>query len=221
MLRCDCPTEVDEARLRAYLPRCRVRDALLIELGFETGLRISELLSLKVGDVWKAGAPLGLLKVPRRRLKGGRGIRADLVRGRVIPLNERARAAIGAALSARQGAAECDALFPSRQGGGRALTRRQGSRIIRGIFRRAGLDPTRIWGGHSMRRRFVRRIYEATRDIELTRVAIGHRWVSTTQGYLAFGEEDAAEAILRIGAIPPAQARPAEDAPGASAGPRS
>ncbi len=80
------------------------------------------------------------------------------------------------------------------------------------------LDPTRVWGAHSLRRRFVRRVYEATQNIELTRIAVGHRWLTTTQGYLGFGEEDAAEAILKIGAIP-APARPDEASPGVSAGP--
>jgi hypothetical protein len=52
-----------------------------------------------------------------------------------------------------------------------------------------------------MRRRFCRRIYEATRDINVTRAAVGHRWIQTTQLYLGLADEAAAAAILAVGRV--------------------
>jgi len=67
------PTEIDEARLRAHFPKCRRSDVLLIVLGMETALRISELVALRVQDVWRNRAPVSVLHCARRHLKGGRG----------------------------------------------------------------------------------------------------------------------------------------------------
>ncbi len=163
----------------------------------ETGLRLSELLSLKVSSVWQNGAPVSVLRVPRWQLKGGRGPRARSIPGRVIPLNSKAQAALAEYLVSRQADPE-EALFPSREGGA-ALTRRQGTRIVRKVLVAAGLDPARVWGGHSLRRRFCQRIYDQTKDINLTRAAVGHRWIQTTQLYLGLADESAAEAILALG----------------------
>jgi integrase len=197
MNRCDGLSELDEERLRAFLPQVPARDQLLIILGMETGLRLSELLSLEVRNVWQNGAPMSVLRVPRRQLKGGRGPRARSVPGRAIPLNTRARVALADYLASRR-ADPPDALFPSREGGA-ALTRRQGTRIVRRVLVGAGLDSARVWGGHSLRRRFCQRVYEATRDIDLTHAAVGHRWIQTTQLYLGLADESAAEAILALG----------------------
>lgn len=48
MLRADTPTDLDWERLVQHLPNCAPRDRVLIELGTQTGLRLSELLQLRV-----------------------------------------------------------------------------------------------------------------------------------------------------------------------------
>lgn len=200
MERCDIPTEVDEERVRAVLPTVAPRDRLLIELGWETGLRISELLSLKVGQVLLDGHPVSVLRVRRASLKNGRGVRARSVPGRVIPLNDRARAAIGECLTPEQIADPVSPVFLSRQGDRSPLTRRQATRVIKKIFLDAGLDPCRIWGTHTLRKRYVRRVYDLSgHDINLTRAAVSHRYISTTQAYLGLDEVEAEGVILRLG----------------------
>ena len=207
MNRCDCPSELDEARVQPVLVAGAPRDRLLCVLGFETGLRISELLGLRLGDIWQGGAPsVRVLRVTRNRLKSGRGERACSVRSRAVPLNSRARLTLLEHFG-RQVAPPKDApLFPSREGGGRAITRRQATRIIRKIFLTAGCDTAGVWAGHSLRRRFVRRIFDATRDINITREAVGHRYIATTQLYLGLVEEEAHAAILAIGCLEPGTA---------------
>jgi site-specific recombinase XerD len=198
MNRCDCPTELDEAKLQAHLPSCSPRDRLLITLGFETGLRLSELLGLTVGHVWRDGRPTSILRLARSGLKGGRGKWARSVASRAIPLNARAREEVRAYMSAVSAAEAAAPLFPSREGPG-PLSRRQASRAIARIFRAAGLDPSRVWAGHSLRRRFVTRIYEQTHDINLARAAVGHRWVTTTQAYAGLDDACVEQAILTLG----------------------
>ena len=200
MNRADCPNDLDEERIERALPDCPPRDRALVVVAMETGLRLSELLRLQIGSVWQGGTCVPILRVSRRDLKGGRGVRARSVRSRAIPLNDRARVALADYLGPREKAApvgNAEPLFPSRKGN-KPLGRSQGWRIIRGVLRGAGLDPHRVWAGHSLRRRFARRIFLAT-DLETTRLAIGHRWINTTQLYLGMGEDDAAAAIVELG----------------------
>jgi site-specific recombinase XerD len=197
MRRCDCPTELDEVRLDLHLSHCPPRDMLLVRLGLETGLRISELLSLKICDVWQRDHAVSLLRVARARLKGGRGVRARSVSSRAIPLNAAAQEAIQRAFENGSDVDLSGPLFPGRKGTG-AITRRHASRVIGEVFRAAGLDPHRTWAGHSLRRRFARRVFEVSGSLEITRAALGHRWVTTTQTYVGLGEDEAANAILRL-----------------------
>jgi integrase len=206
MNRADCPTEIEEARVRVALADASPRDQALLEVGFQTGLRLSELIGLCVGDVWRAGRLVSVLRISRSRLKGGRGgRRARNVNSRVVPLNDLARAAIADHLATLPPALVKPEtpLFFGRTRRLRPLTRQQAARVVKKIFLAAGLSPDRVWSGHSLRRRFVRRVFEATSDVNLARQAIGHRWIATTQLYLGLAEDETAAAILRIGASPP------------------
>ncbi|WP_438480834.1 tyrosine-type recombinase/integrase [Oleiharenicola lentus] len=201
MLRADTPTDLDWERLNQHLPCCDPRDRALIELGVQTGLRLSELLALRIQDVWRNGTPLPVLRVSRRNLKGGRGCRARLVSSRTIPLNVRARNALAAHLGPTI-RSPVSPLFPSRNAAGlQPLCRQQAVRIIKKIFLNAGLDPHRVWSGHSLRKRFVRGIFDQTGSINIARQAVGHRWITTTQLYLGLDEEEAQLAIEKLGEL--------------------
>jgi integrase len=54
----------------------RTRDKALFILGLKTGLRISELLSLKVGDVYQYGRLADVVYVERKHMKNGLFLRA-------------------------------------------------------------------------------------------------------------------------------------------------
>jgi site-specific recombinase XerD len=202
MLRATCPNEIDEAKVLASLANHSFRDQALVVTGFETGLRISELCALEVGAVWRDGACLSTLRCSRSQLKGGRGLRARSVASRCLPINERLREYLSRFLSERENAGPLNPrapLFPSAKGRGRQpIERRHAWRLIRGIFLSAGLDPAKTWSGHSLRRRFVRRVFDAS-DLEIARVAVGHASAITTCAYLFLGGEAADRAILQIG----------------------
>ena len=202
MLRATCPTEIDETKVLAALANHPLRDQTLVVTGFETGLRISELCALEVGAVWRDGACLSTLRRSRSQLKGGRGPRARSVASRSIPLNERLQEYLARFLAERATAGPVNPrspLFPRAKGKGKKpIERRHAWRLIRGIFLSAGLDPAKTWSGHSLRRRFVRRVFDAS-DLETARVAVGHASAITTCAYLFLGEEAADRAILQIG----------------------
>jgi integrase len=183
----------------AALPSHPLRSQLLVIIGFETGLRTSEICGLRTGDLWRNGACVSTLRFSKRRLKGGRRI-GSRVRSREIPVNDRAREFISRYMQEREKDGPLDPrlpLFPSRQGR-RALGREQAWRIIRGIFLQAGLDPARTWSGHSLRRRHIRRVFELS-DLETARICAGHASPLSTASYLFLGLERAAECVLEIG----------------------
>ena len=179
-------------------------------IGLSTGFRIHEILGMSVGHVatGRPGSPeLQLradLTVERHGLKFGRSAKASRIRARRVPLTARLRQLLGDYLHERFQfhfwSTELGArpLLPSRKGSG-PLRRWQAAKIVRNACRGAGLDPAQPWGTHSLRKCFARLVYEESgHDIDLTRVALGHSSVTTTQRYLATSESAAFDAIGRI-----------------------
>lgn len=194
-------SEVQEGAVRAALVHFSYRDRLLVLMGLHTGFRIHELLSITVAQVWDGGRVRAQLQVARGRMKGGSGERRRAVCSRTVPLHPVVVGALQDYLEDRayEGTCRPDALlFQSRQGGA-ALGRLQANRILEAVFARAGLRGAGVWGSHSLRKTFARRVYDKSgHDLELTRAALGHRNIGTTQRYLATSQEAAAAAILAL-----------------------
>lgn len=194
--------EKDEPRVSASLAEFPLRDQALIELGLNTGFRITELLSLTIGQIWEAGRVKAQVKVTRAKLKGGHGCRRKAIASRSVPLNATVAAMLEQYLFARFGSGEPDPtlpLFPSRQAG-RALSRWQANRIVHAVFEKAGLGSAESYGTHSLRKTFCRRVYAATKyDINLTRAVMGHTNISTTQKYLHIDDAEMTAVVNAIG----------------------
>ena len=88
-------TDSEFSHLSAHFSAAgRTRDVLLLKLGCGTGYRISEILALRVRDVWTGHDVAKEVTIARRNLKGGRGAHSRSVRGRRVPLAEPVREAI-------------------------------------------------------------------------------------------------------------------------------
>jgi len=123
--------ENDEPLVIAALKEFSLRDQALIILGLNTGFRITEILSLTVGQVWDAGRVKAQVKVSRAQLKGGRGRHRKTVVSRSVPLNAAVTAVLEQYLFARFGSGAADPLaplFPSRKHGA-SITRWQANRF--------------------------------------------------------------------------------------------
>ncbi len=157
------------------------RDRALFVLGVKTGLRISELLSLRVGDVAER------VSVARRNTKGRR-------EGRSVALHAAARAAVDTWVEEASLVAE-EPLFKSREGG--AITRNAAYKILKGAFSRAGV--TGRTGTHSLRKTFAAKMYAALdRDLVKVKAALGHRDINSTVSYLSFEASEVDAAILAV-----------------------
>ena len=122
----------EEIKLLAALDRRR--DQVLFLIGRYTGFRITELLSIRVRDVWDRAGVLSEITLSRQRLKGGQGVQRRRVRSRTVPLSPRLRAALQTFLDERfEGTAPApdDFLFASRIGENRPISRVQAYRILK------------------------------------------------------------------------------------------
>jgi site-specific recombinase XerD len=159
-----------------------LRDRALFVTGVKTGLRVSELLSLRVKDV------ADRVSVAKRNTKGS-------LEGRSVVLHPAAREAIDAWVSAA-GLSPEDALFRSREGSG-AISRNMAYKVLKGAFARAGVEGKT--GTHSMRKTFASKVYAALgRDLVKVKAALGHRDINSTVSYLSFETSEVDAAILAV-----------------------
>jgi integrase len=165
-----------------------LRNQALFTLGVKTGLRISELLQLRVMDVYRGGQVVMWLRVRHVKRRTA---------GRRLPLHQQAQQALEAWLRSwrEQPPAPEAWLFPSRQGSGKPLGGVQAWQIFDLARRRCGI-PEPI-GTHCLRKTFAQYVYKATgHDLIRTQYALGHAYVTSTQCYLEGADETLFQVIL-------------------------
>ena len=156
------------------------RNRGLFMIGVSTGGRISELLSLQIGDVYQNNKPVTDLLFDKSIVKGGEVSRA-------VPVNSDGRAAIDSLIGWHRGHYKTSAptrpLFPSRNGNGiQGMSRRTAHDVLKAAFEAAGLNGH--LATHSLRKSFAQRLYDQTGDIFAVQEMLGHKNVATTQKYL-------------------------------------
>lgn len=183
--------ESEFSTISAYFSAAgKTRNLLLLKLGCGSGYRISELLALRVRDVWTGTEVARELTIARRNLKGGRGAYHRSVRGRRVPLAEPVREAIREHLVTIGTDSPDRALFSTTFAKGEPMDRSAVFRVLTEACRRCGIDTTRI-STHSLRKTFVGRIYKASNhDLIATQRIVGHTSPATTARYL---ETDSAQ----------------------------
>jgi len=172
----------------------KVRNRGLFMLGVSTGGRISELLSLTIGDVYQNESAVTDLLYDKSIVKGGEVSRA-------VPVNKDGRDAIDALISWQReqyGSTKGSRpLFPSRHKSGTVPMHRQTAhQMLKKAFIAAGLNGK--IATHSLRKSFAQRVYEQSGDIYLVKELLGHRNVATTQQYLGVNYADARDAVEAI-----------------------
>ena len=144
-----------------------LRDKAMFELFYSSGLRLSELTSLSLGDIDVAD---GTVRVTG---KGGKT--------RVVPVGRHALVALDAWLTPRGLLAASDetALFLGQSG------RRLGARAVQLRLKhwaaRLGLD--RSLHPHMLRHSFASHVLQSSGDLRAVQEMLGHASISTTQVY--------------------------------------
>ena len=187
------PLDNEEIRLvsACFDGRFEARNRGLFMLGVSTGGRISELLSLQIGDAYQNGSAVTDLLYNKSIVKGGEVSRA-------VPVNRDGRQAIEDIIGwhcKQYGTAHKDRpLFPSRNGQGtKRMSRRTAHDVLKKAFIAAGLNGH--LATHSLRKSFAQRLYDRTGDIFAVQEMLGHRNVATTQKYLGVNYASVREAV--------------------------
>ena len=129
----------------------QIRNRALFMLGVSTGGRISELLSLQIGDVYQNQAPVTDLLFDKSIVKGKEQSRA-------VPVNHDGRLAIDELITWHRNEyksiAKARPLFPSRNGQGKKrMSRRAAHNVLKTAFESAGLNGK--LASHSLRKSFA------------------------------------------------------------------
>lgn len=161
-----------------------LRLVALVEMAYASGLRVSELLALKVEAVRRDPAYLIV------RGKGGKE--------RLAPLNAAAREAIKAWLTARDAARSPNApdsawLFPSHGKTGH-LTPRRFAQLLDQAALAANIDPARV-SPHVLRHAFATHLLEGGADLRVVQTLLGHADISTTQIYTHVATDRLAQVV--------------------------
>ncbi|RJQ45511.1 MAG: site-specific tyrosine recombinase XerD [Gaiellales bacterium] len=169
------PTVLNPAEVGSLLARADgagpagLRDRAMMELLYGAGLRVSELVDLRLADIDIEGGYVRCF---------GKGSKE-----RMVPFGEPAAAAIERYLRLGRrlfgGEVKTDHLFLNRFG--RGLTRQSIHRIIAGYAREAGLS--RKITPHTLRHSFATHLLAGGADLRSVQEMLGHADVSTTQVY--------------------------------------
>lgn len=148
--------------------RLGLRDAALLETLYATGLRVSELVGLRLQDL---DLETGVL---RAFGKGGKQ--------RLVPMGAEARRAVLEYLTdVRPGLVSrpTDVFFLTRRG--ERMTRQGFWKLIKGVALKAGI--TKNLSPHKLRHSFATHLLERGADLRAVQEMLGHADVSTTQIY--------------------------------------
>ncbi len=169
------------------------RDKALFILGCYTGFRITELLSITLGDIFQHGKIIDEVHVKRKNTKGKR-------KGRSQPIHPVAKEALSvwiSILTAQSSTTSTTPLFKGINRGEKAITARQAWVILKNAYEAAGI--TGRTGTHCMRKSFAHNIHNLMgKDILKTKQALGHVRLESAVSYLEVDQLEINTAILRL-----------------------
>lgn len=162
----------------------------MVELSYASGLRVSEMLSLKLSAVEK------LEQVVRLKGKGGKE--------RWVPLNDMAKLALKNYLSVRsefltkaerQGKkSDGGYLFPSYGKNG-YVTRQRFGQLLKQLAQSAGLDQSKV-SPHVLRHAFACHLLAGGADLRSLQSLLGHSHITTTEIYTQIDQSAAEQLVL-------------------------
>ncbi|MFI3304946.1 MAG: site-specific tyrosine recombinase/integron integrase [Rikenellaceae bacterium] len=158
-----------------------VRDRAIVEMLYSCGLRVSELTSLRLDDIFFGE---GYLRVV------GKGEKQ-----RLVPLSSVARRRVEQYLECRGGeGSSVETLFLNNRG--RGLTRVMVFTIVRGAAAAAGV--TQRVSPHTFRHSFATHLLEGGASIRAVQEMLGHESITTTEIYTHVSQTHLREVIERL-----------------------
>jgi len=169
--------------MKKVLKGSNLRDHVLFTLGINSGLRVSDLLKLKVTDVLDE----------RGRVKDRITVREKKTgKSKTFPFSDTVIKALKEYLMETHPEVT---LFPSRKGGG-PITRQQAYRIINDTARTVGIKD-RI-GTHTLRKTFGYHAYIAGVDVTRIQSLLNHSSPKETLRYIGITQDELDDVYLNL-----------------------
>jgi Site-specific recombinase XerD len=157
-----------------------VRDYCLFTLGINSGLRISDLLNLKISDVVDDAGKIRE-RITLREKKTNKA--------KDFPISDVARKAITEYLKTREYEYDDPLFLSKKKNAGKApLQRDQAYKIINNAARAVGI--TEKIGTHTLRKTFGYHAYKSGISIEVIQKLFNHATPSTTLRYIGITQDD-------------------------------
>jgi len=209
----DIPSVAATFNTRTFTGR---RDRALFLLAVNCGLRISELLSLTMGDVVGSNGRLQpCINVPRRNTKGQ-------VKGKSIYMNLGSRNILSQWLPHVRnngGLFPDSSLFPIRRDPAKPMSRQAAWKSFTIAYERAGMSRL-SYGCHGARKSYADRVYSSVLDriasgeavdaLRIASQALAHASLDSTTKYLSFRNADVTTAIEAASIDPKPDPEPAK-----------
>ena len=155
------------AQFKNILLHKSYRDYILFVIGINTGLRISDILQLKVGDV--KGSHIVITEKKTNKHKR-------------FYINGQLRKELSKYI---KGMNDNDYLFPSRKGN-KPITRVQAYRILNDVAEKLGIDEV---GTHTLRKTFGYWHYQQYKDVAILQDIFNHSSPSVTLRYIGITDD--------------------------------
>ena len=161
-----------------YLRSRSERDYIMFLFGIYSGLRISDILKLRVRDV------KGKEKIVMREKKTGKE--------RKFPLNKVLKKSLASYVGQKK---DYEFLFRSRQGCNQPVSRQQAWKILSEAGERFGLDSI---GTHTLRKTFGYHMYQQTHDIVTIQKILNHATQDYTLRYIGITQDTLDSAVSNL-----------------------
>jgi integrase len=165
--------------IKSYLKATGIRDLLLFTMGINTGLRISDLLRLKIVDI------KGKSHVEIKEQKTGKMKRFPLLGNLQSMIDEYVK-----------GKSDSDYLFKSRNGGNKPITRVMAYMIINRACRKAGITDN--IGTHTLRKTFGYHHYQTFKDVAILQYLFNHSSPSITLRYIGITQDNIEQTLQQF-----------------------
>lgn len=172
------------------------RNLMLFLLGVATGYRTQDLVNLTIGDIKEAINNNKFIIQEQKQYNAWKTHMRKYPKSnkkkpppRETPIGNNLKKVLKEYVKNK---ANSEYAFKSNKGNS-YITQKSYSKILTKVGSELGLKNI---SGHSMRKTYAHRLYEATKDVEYVRIALGHTNIETTKRYLGLNHEVKEEAAL-------------------------